>query len=488
MDIKRLEGTTLNETILNSQAPEISKETENLAIAIKTTVSQALLGALSDELSSQGFIEATVEDVKPNAYKLMLNNGVEIEVNAQTNIALKKNDILKLMISSLNPLVLKIADVKSPSSPIVFLQQSLENNTKFSVDNFSPKDIENSGLFYEKKLMDVLLKAKDMSSVLNDQKYQLLKDIVSTSKDLKSIEAFKNLENDIKTAIEHLAEGNITPKDLETILKEPQPQIQDINDILNLLLNQEPQPQTLPTQTLNQLQNVLSNMEKNAIFNAKEIPKLVQELSNIIQNMPDNIKDAFFKSPQNILDSLKNQTFVNPAKIVELSKHVKEAINTLQSNTNFDTKLNHLKDMSNTLLNINTAQQFILQNNAFFVNFKEQGDKTSLSHKKAFGAFKKEENTYKAFIKLNWEDGFLGGILEMPKNNHAKLKEITIRFYTDIEPLSKALESSKSELEAMLKEESLNLRAFEVFKTKAQEFDLEVVKNVADNSNLNIFT
>jgi len=76
----------------------------------------------------------------------------------------------------------------------------------------------------------------------------------------------------------------------------------------------------------------------------------------------------------------------------------------------------------------------------------------------------------------------------MPKNNHAKLKEITIRFYTDIEPLSKALESSKSELEAMLKEESLNLRAFEVFKTKSQEFDLEVVKNVADNSNLNIFT
>jgi len=488
MDIKRLEGTTLNETILNSQAPEISKETENLAIAIKTTVSQVLLGALSDELSSQGFIEATVEDVKPNAYKLMLNNGVEIEVNAQTNIALKKNDILKLMISSLNPLVLKIADVKSPSSPIVFLQQSLENNTKFSVDNFSPKDIENSGLFYEKKLMDVLLKAKDMSNVLNDQKYQLLKDIVSTSKDLKSIEAFKNLENDIKTAIEHLAEGNITPKDLETILKEPQSQIQDINDMLNLLLNQEPQPQTLPTQTLNQLQNVLSNMEKNAIFNAKEIPKLVQELSNIIQNMPDNIKDTFFKSPQNILDSLKNQTFVNPAKIVELSKHVKEAINTLQSNTNFDTKLNHLKDMSNTLLNINTVQQFILQNNAFFVNFKEQGDKTNLSHKKAFGAFKKEENTYKAFIKLNWEDGFLGGILEMPKNNHAKLKEITIRFYTDIEPLSKALESSKSELEAMLKEESLNLRAFEVFKTKSQEFDLEVVKNVADNSNLNIFT
>jgi len=45
MDIKRLEGTALNETILNSQPLEVSKESENLAIAIKTTVSQALLGA-----------------------------------------------------------------------------------------------------------------------------------------------------------------------------------------------------------------------------------------------------------------------------------------------------------------------------------------------------------------------------------------------------------------------------------------------------------
>jgi hypothetical protein len=532
MDIKRLEGTALNETILNSQPLEVSKESENLAIAIKTTVSQALLGALSDELSKQGFIEATVEDVKPNAYKLMLNNGVEIEVNAATTLDIKKNDILKLVISSINPLVLKIADLKSPSSPISVLNKAMDYESTILSQSFSKTDIENSGLFYEKKLLDFLLKAKDLSTLTQDNKYKLLQDIVNTAKDIKSLEAFKNLKEDMKVAIENIANASFSKEDLETLFKS-QSSPEDIKDMLSLLLAKE--PKDIPKDVLNYIpkaQSILANIEKNFIFNAKSLPNFVLELSSVLKNMPSDIKDIFFKSLQDILNiknqsakellksnpelfldilntkdpkelvaniqdnalkaivsdvikdinSIKqdvlNQISKNPVKVLEFSKHIKEALNNLQNNVSFDAKLNHLKEDANTLYNINLAQQFILQNNAFFINFEE-------GSKKGFGAFKKEENTYRAFIKLNWEDGFLGSILEMPKND---TKKISIKFYTDIEPLSKLLESSKEELDNVLKEEGLNLSTLEVFMLKAQDFDLEVARNITQNSNLNIFT
>ncbi len=532
MDIKRLEGTSLNETILNAQPLEVSKEAENLAIAIKTTVSQALLGALSDELSRQGFIEATVEDVKPNAYKLMLNNGVEIEVNSATTLDIKKNDVLKLIISSINPLVLKIADVKSPSSPIASIKQALEYQNIVPSKGISPKDIEDSGLFYEKKLIDFLLKAKDLSTLTTDNKYQLLKDITNTAKDIKNLEAFKSLPDNVKTAIENIASANITKSDLEAIFKTQNPE--NIKDILSLLLMPE-EPQ-IPKEALSALpkaQNILSDIEKNFIFNIKALPNLIFELSSVLKDMPNDIKDMFFKNMQTILANIKNQNAgellksnpellfdilsakdpkeiisqikdeplkalannlikdinsikqdiqnqisQNPTRMLELSRHMKEALNNVQNNLNFDAKLNHLKDTANTLYNINIAQQFILQNNAFFVNFEE-------GSKKGFGAFKKEENTYRVFIKLNWEDGFLGSILEMPRSD---TKSLSVKFYTDIEPLSKLLESSKDELEGVLKEEGLKLKNLEVFTLKAEDFDLEVVKSINEASNLNIFT
>ena len=171
---------------------------------------------MSDELSKQGFIEATVEDVKPNAYKLMLNNGVEIEVNAATTLDIKKNDMLKLVISSINPLVLKIADLKSPSSPISVLNKAMDYESSVLSQSFSKTDIENSGLFYEKKLLDFLLKAKDLSTLTQDNKYKLLQDIVNTAKDIKSLKAFKNLKEDMKVAIEKIANASFSKEDLET--------------------------------------------------------------------------------------------------------------------------------------------------------------------------------------------------------------------------------------------------------------------------------
>ncbi|MGC8677782.1 MAG: hypothetical protein ACP5UF_06170 [Hydrogenobaculum sp.] len=72
----------------------------------------------------------------------------------------------------------------------------------------------------------------------------------------------------------------------------------------------------------------------------------------------------------------------------------------------------------------------------------------------------------------------------MPKND---TKRIFVKFYTDMDPLSKLLESSKDELDNVLKEEGLNLNALEVFILKTQEFDLEVARNITQSSNWNIF-
>ncbi len=607
MDIKRVEGTALNEAILNAQPIELSQEAENLAIAIRTSVSQALMGALSDELSRQGFIEATVEDVSPNRIKLMLNNGVELNVDSQLSLDVKKNDVLRLMISSLNPLVLKIMDLKSQSSSIPSLKQALDNlaNTPILKD-LSKQSVENSGLFYEKKLIDFILKAKDLSSIASDNKYQILQDMLSLAKGIKSSLDFQSLPFEIKQAIDNIANGKITNQEIQTLIKpSPQEPPKDLTDILNMLVNTQESPKDI-SPFIPRTLDIINNIEKNYIFDPKKIPDFVLELSSALKEFPQNIKDNFLKSLQNIIntsniqakellrsnielflgilnidlttktlenikdalstlpkefitpllnminnpnlnskpiadfvlnfssimkylpqdvkdnimkniqdplakeilnlsniisntkdEALKNvivnvlknidsikQDFVksisqNPVKIFELSKHMKNQITNIQNNLSFDKKLDNIKSNANILNNINMAQNFIIQNNMFFVNFEEE------SSKKGFGAFKKEENEYKAFIKLNWEDGFLGSILSMPKNDN---KKISIKFFTDIEPLSKVIESKKSDLEKLLKEENLSLSAFEVNLLNQQEFDISVLKTINESGNLNIFT
>ncbi len=537
MDIKKVEGTALNETILSSKPIEVSQESENLAIAIKTTVSNALLGALADEIASQGYIEATVESVDQNKAKLILNNGVEIEVNNEASLNLKPNDILKLVISSLNPVILKISDVKTPTSPILVLQKAIadENPQTTTIKNLNSQEISqeisNSGLFYEKKLIDFLLKAKDISSLTKDAKYQLLENISNLSKNIvQSKEQFNALPKALQKAIEDFSNKIFTQEDINTILKENQNiQEQDpLKQVLNLLSQETPSKQDI--KLIDTAKNLLYDISKNYILNPQKLPSIISMLSSFSENLPP-IND-FFKSLQNTLNiknpvlkelitknpslvfelltknpeeiikniedqplknliltlsknidsvmkELSNQIILNAKNIQDISKHVLKELDKMSNNVSFDTKLNQLKEDLNILNSINLAQEFILQNNSFFVNFEEKSSK-----KKGFMAFSKKENSYKAFIKLNWEDGFLGSILEMPKAS----KNLRISFYTDISPLAKALESSKDELKNILKEESLNVEDISIYEEKKEQFNNRVLVDINKSENLNIFS
>lgn len=533
MDIKKLEGTALNEAILSSKPTEISQESENLSIAIRTTVSDALLGALSDEIASQGYIEATVESIDNNKAKLMLNNGIEIEVNNEASLNLKPNDILKLVISSLNPVVLKISDVKTPTSPILALQKAIseENPQAQVIKDVNPQAISNSGLFYEKKLVDFLLKAKDISFLTKDAKYQLLENISNLSKNIiQSKEQFNALPQAVKKAIENFSNKVFTPEDINVVLKDSQNiQEQDpLKQVLDLLLQDNTPKQDI--QNIDTAKNLLSDISKNYILNPQKLPSIISKLSFISENLtplqdffkdlknlifvkspilkdiinkdPSIVFELLTKSPEDIAKNIQDNTLknlvlslskdINPVRediskqiilnaknIQDLSKHTTKALDSIQQNMSFDKKFEQLKENTNILNSINLAQEFIVRNNSFFVNFEERS-----SNKKGFMAFSKKENSYKAFIKLNWEDGFLGGILEMPKNSN----KLRISFYTDITPLAKAIESSKEELQKMLKEDNINLEDVSIYNEEKDQFENRVLVDINNSENLNIFS
>lgn len=539
MDIKKLEGTSLNESILTSKPIELSKESENLAIAIKTTVSNALLGALSDEIAKQGYIQATVEEVSKDKVKLLLDNGTEIEVNQELSLNLKPNDILKLVISSLNPLVLKIADVRTPSSPIGLLQKSIGGASQgYTLNSISKEDIANSGLFYEKKLIDVLLKAKDLNVLTSDKKYQLLENIKYLAKEIyQDKNNFVNLPTNIQNAIEDILNNNMSKDTIVNILgnqpnQESQAE-QPLQKIFELIANnlQNTNANTskniLPQALA--VKNIVEDINRNYIFFPQKLFDMISNLShyekdistvsdffkgltNII-SIPDNTaKMLFNKTPSLFFEFLQNpeetinkiqdaaikDTFLQIAKNVNyikqnvfssivlhakdiqtLSKPISKEVNTIIENTNFNNKVENLKQSINLLETINLAQEFIIQNRNFFVNFEEKSSK-----KKGFFAFNNKENTYKAFIKLNWEDGFLGGILEMPKSNHKKLK---LSFFTDIEALSNLIESAKDELKNLLQEDGVELEELNTFVNKNEEFDNILLTDINKTDNLNIF-
>ncbi len=174
MEIRRLEGTFLEDNVEKARSQETKNLSQQISIQIQNTVSSAFLSSLFEgDLGGQGtnqenFLGRTINgyvesvDKENNKISIAFENGYVLEAPSSLSISLKEGDLVKFLLDSLNPITLKILEVKEENPPLKEVFKVLKNeespiiNIDISLEKF-PKDlnalkedIKNSGIFSRK--------------------------------------------------------------------------------------------------------------------------------------------------------------------------------------------------------------------------------------------------------------------------------------------------------------------------------------------------
>jgi ABC-type lipoprotein release transport system permease subunit len=110
----------------------------------------------------------------------MLNNQ-ELVAENLSDLEIKEGDQLKLMLESRNPITLKIVSLQRRLNIEQVLQFVLDFQEEPPINLDLQKLqalVKDSGLFYERKLLDFFIGKVDLKSILEDTKAQLLSNIL----------------------------------------------------------------------------------------------------------------------------------------------------------------------------------------------------------------------------------------------------------------------------------------------------------------------
>ncbi|MFN7064808.1 MAG: hypothetical protein ACK4OF_01465 [Aquificaceae bacterium] len=214
MEIRRIEGTLLQHAIEQSQPLMAEKSASNLRIRILSTVPEVLL----DLFSGGGTLRARVSYSEGSIVSLNFSEDLEIKAENKSSIPFMIGDMVDLTLESTNPFVLKIIGLYRRSQFSNLLKSILEGKSEFFIQ-MDTKDfknsVENSGLFYERKLLDLMLGRLKAEDLLEDLKAQLME---SALKDMENLsELFKidfKKAKDIKAFIDSFIEEAETYKQM----------------------------------------------------------------------------------------------------------------------------------------------------------------------------------------------------------------------------------------------------------------------------------
>ncbi|MCS7196724.1 MAG: hypothetical protein NZ827_05610, partial [Aquificaceae bacterium] len=221
MEIRRIEGTLLQHAIERLQSLSAERTGEGLRIRALSSVPEVLM-----ELSSggEGSIKAKVTYSEGRTLNLLLSGGSEIKAENRSSLELMTGDVVELKIETTNPLTLRIVGLHRRGNLEELLKLVLEEGGDF-LFSISPdrlkEDVENSGLFYERKLLDLLLGKLKPEELLKDAKAQLLSSVLRYGEELSRLlkaEGIRSLE-DILNLLELLKAKNLTYSKLKDAIR-----------------------------------------------------------------------------------------------------------------------------------------------------------------------------------------------------------------------------------------------------------------------------
>ncbi len=443
MEIRRIEGILLQQAIEQSKPSQAQKTGEEFRIKVLSNVPDVFL-----ELSSGGgsTIRAEVSSSEGNLLTLLLKDGFELKAENRSSIRFLPGDIIELKIEEGLPVTFKITGLYRRGYEGNILNLMLEGKEKFYVSINPEKlieDLYNSGVFYERKLVELLLGKLKPEEVIKDKKAQLIQSLLVYTEELssllgmeyeRSIEGIRKLLEVLRLKTE---EFNIVLSSFKTLLFENL----DHEEYMKLVKFFESIGE----------RDILKAMEK------KDIPALLKALWNLTEK-------GVLVEYRSVFERLKdsNESVVrNFFKLVEEAseKDVRSAYKSFQGYMEkgrsllefYNSRGEHMQNLLSRLEFIEHLQWLLAkQGGAFYIPIYYQGGKGGLMFISG--------REYSVVFKLDYTEGFVAGLLKMPRSKEL----LDVLLFTDTESMAEKIRAGKELLQRMLLEEKIKLRSFSV--------------------------
>jgi hypothetical protein len=473
MEIRRVEGVFLQHALETAQGLKAENISRQMNLKLLTTVPQALLEAFPEGT----LLEGRVVQTQGGTLRVMLNNQ-ELVAENLSDLEIKEGDQLGLMLESKNPITLKIVSLQRRLNIEQVLQFVLdfqeEPPTNLDLQKLQAL-VKNSGLFYERKLLDFFAGKVDLKSILEDTKAQLLSNIFNLAgqinggevKDIKTIdqlfgmvlkrtENLKEIGNLLRTLyFENLNHWEFTQfvRFVESIGKREILKALEKGDEDALLI--------LLSKGLKSIEDTPAGKSFSLAFERlKQFSLLVkdEELGNLLRSFFEAVEKEDASGLREVHKRLENFIEEGRRLLPFREKIEKDGLVWLQ-------QLNAISQMQRLMVNEGTV----------VLPFKWEGHRGGM-------LIRTQKNEYRVFINLNYPEGFVSALLSSPKTE--KVKAISLNLYTNSELFYRKMEEGKSLLESMLKEEGLQLRDLKLNLLSSSQSLKEVLKEGFYGANL----
>ncbi len=443
MEIRRIEGILLQQAIEQSKPSQAQKAGEEFRIKVLSSVPDVFL-----ELSSGGSstIRAEVSSSKDNLLTLILKDRFELKAENRSSIRFLPGDIIELKIEEGLPITFRITGLYRKGYEGNILNLVLEGEEKFYISINPEKfmeDLDNSGIFYERKLVELLLGKLKPEELIKDKKAQLVQSMLVYAEELssllnmeyeQSVDGIKKLLEALKLKVE---EFNRVSSSLKTLLFENLDHEEYIKlakffesmGEVNLLKAMETKD------TLNFLRSFWNLTEKGVLSEYREVfEKLKDSEEPVVRDFFRLVIESSEKDARNVYKSF--QEYIERGRsLLEFYNSKGERMESFLSRLEF---IEHL--------------QWLLakQGGAFYIPIYYQGGKGGLMFKSG--------QDYSAVFRLDYGDSFIAGLLKMPRSKEL----LDVLLFTDTESMAEKIRAGKELLQRMLLEEKIKLRSFSV--------------------------
>lgn len=168
MELRKIEGVLLEQSLLTSKGEEVLKTAKNIEIKITSQVPEVY-----KTLLNLNKVKAKVIKSGGNVLTLLLENGLEIRAKNELSVALRKGQNVVLTLINTNPITFKLEEGKFvKNTALEILRRGLKNLKKYDFKQIrSYENFKNSGIFYENKVLKYLIR-NSFKEIKEDMKYK----------------------------------------------------------------------------------------------------------------------------------------------------------------------------------------------------------------------------------------------------------------------------------------------------------------------------
>ncbi|MDQ7039278.1 MAG: hypothetical protein Q9N26_08835 [Aquificota bacterium] len=514
MEGRRVEGVFLDSSILRNRAQEAYRASRVMEIRVLSSVPEALLASLGDTGSR---FTALVREVTPQKVILMLENGYEIHAENRLSRPVKEGERLTLLLESKNPFVLRV-ERSFLSTGIKEIWRSVLEGVSFI--KLNPERIresfENSGLIYERKVWEFLKGDLERSSLERDTKFVLLRRLSGfNTSQIEEVLRWPGLPEDLREKADRVLEL-ARRGDRVGFLAGVRELSSEVSRRITLL---EGEINSFNTAVARRVRTLFSKLEdlfrslgvrvhlKGETFISN--PKALDVIRSVIDSLKlsrwgeavEKLRIVGFevKDPE-IIPALRDRI------LSQMEPLVRGAVQGLLE----DVKAEDLRSVMETF----REKQEELENLRIFRENLEgsvpkgvrenlhrldlighlQGYLISRGGRKFILPFKTEEgrgvllfsleNTYRILVKIDFDDGFIGVIMEAPKVKNPG--HVNITFITDIPEAEREIELRSGDLKRDIEEVGLKLRRFEVKGMKREDLEERIVDEIGEDASFTL--